>query len=83
MTEPVTLETERLALRPWREDDRAPFAALNADPRVMEFFPKVLDVAESGMVHDSAGDFDHPNVQHGARRRHVLYRLSRTCWQSH
>ena len=36
-----------------------------------------------GMVHESAGDFDHPNVQHGARRRHVLYRLSRTCWQSH
>lgn len=28
------LETERLILRPWREEDYAPFAALNADPRV-------------------------------------------------
>jgi RimJ/RimL family protein N-acetyltransferase len=41
------LKTERLLLRPWRDDDLAPFAALNADPRVMEFFPKVLDRAES------------------------------------
>ena len=24
-----------------------------------------------GMVHQIRGDFDHPNVQHGARRRHV------------
>jgi RimJ/RimL family protein N-acetyltransferase len=29
-----TLSTERLILRPWREEDHAPFAALNADPRV-------------------------------------------------
>ena len=27
-----------LRLRQWREDDRSPFAALNADPVVMEFF---------------------------------------------
>jgi len=29
-----TLRTERLILRPWREADLEPFAALNADPRV-------------------------------------------------
>jgi len=34
-----TLETERLILRRWRESDREPFAALNADPAVCEFFP--------------------------------------------
>jgi ribosomal-protein-alanine N-acetyltransferase len=50
MTEPVVLETERLILRPWREEDRAPFAGLNADPRVMEHFPKILDRAESDAV---------------------------------
>lgn len=33
------LETERLILRRWRESDREPFAALNADPEVCEFFP--------------------------------------------
>jgi RimJ/RimL family protein N-acetyltransferase len=29
-----TLATERLLLRPWRETDKSPFAALNNDPRV-------------------------------------------------
>jgi RimJ/RimL family protein N-acetyltransferase len=42
-----TLETDRLHLRLWRDDDLAAFAKLNADPRVMEFFPKPLDRAES------------------------------------
>jgi RimJ/RimL family protein N-acetyltransferase len=32
---PERLETERLVLRTWRADDVEPFAALNADPRVM------------------------------------------------
>jgi RimJ/RimL family protein N-acetyltransferase len=43
----VTIETERLVLRPWRDEDRAPFAALNADPRVMAHFPATLTRAES------------------------------------
>jgi RimJ/RimL family protein N-acetyltransferase len=42
-----TLETRRLRLREWREHDLAAFASLNADPRVMEFFPKPLDRAET------------------------------------
>ena len=41
------IETERLVLRQWREADRAPFAALNADPQVMEHFPAPLTRAES------------------------------------
>jgi RimJ/RimL family protein N-acetyltransferase len=43
----MTISTERLRLRLWRDEDLAPFAALNADPRVMEHFPKTLDRAES------------------------------------
>ncbi|SDU41878.1 GNAT family N-acetyltransferase [Stappia sp. ES.058] len=43
----VTLETDRLILRPWREADRAPFAALNADPCVMRYFPATLSREES------------------------------------
>jgi RimJ/RimL family protein N-acetyltransferase len=31
-----------LWLRPWRADDLEPFAALNADPEVMEHFPSTL-----------------------------------------
>ena len=43
----MTLRTERLLLRPWRPEDREPFAAMNADPRVMEHFPSVMSRAES------------------------------------
>lgn len=47
MREYPTLTTPRLLLRAWRDSDREPFATLNADPRVMEFFPSVLDRAAS------------------------------------
>jgi RimJ/RimL family protein N-acetyltransferase len=43
----IEFETERLRLRQWRESDYEPFAALNADPRVMEFFPSPLTRLES------------------------------------
>jgi RimJ/RimL family protein N-acetyltransferase len=33
----MALMTERLILRPWRDEDLEPFARLNADPVVMEF----------------------------------------------
>lgn len=46
------LSTERLILRRWRPEDRAPFAAMNADPRVMEHFPAVLDRAASDALVD-------------------------------
>ena len=42
-----TVTTERLLLRQWREEDLAPFAKLNADPRVMEYFPKLQTREES------------------------------------
>ncbi len=42
-----SIETDRLLLRAWREEDRALFAAINADPRVREFFPGLLTRAES------------------------------------
>ena len=34
-------------MRAWCDDDLAPFAALNADPVVMEYFPATLSRAES------------------------------------
>jgi RimJ/RimL family protein N-acetyltransferase len=42
-----TLRTKRLILRQWDDGDRRPFAELNADPAVMEFFPATLDRAQS------------------------------------
>lgn len=44
------LETERLILRPWRDEDLGPFAKLNADPRVMEYFPSLLTREESDQL---------------------------------
>jgi RimJ/RimL family protein N-acetyltransferase len=41
------IRTERLLLRPWRDDDLEPFAQLNADPAVMEHFPSLLDREQS------------------------------------
>lgn len=43
----MELSTDRLWLRRWRDDDLEPFAALNADPEVMEHFPATLTRAES------------------------------------
>jgi ribosomal-protein-alanine N-acetyltransferase len=43
----VVIETERLILRRWRSSDTEPFVAMNADPRVMEFFPATLNRAET------------------------------------
>lgn len=50
----IRLETERLAIRPWQDADRAPFAALCADPQVMRHFPGVLDRAQSDALIDRA-----------------------------
>lgn len=48
----IEFETERLRLRQWLPTDREPFSALNADSRVMEFFPAPLDRAASDTMAD-------------------------------
>ena len=50
------LSTPRLRLRPFRSADLAPFAAINADPRVMEFFPRPLDRGESDALAARIGE---------------------------
>jgi len=47
MRERSELRTARLRLRRWRAADREPFAALNADPEVMEHFPASLTRPQS------------------------------------
>jgi RimJ/RimL family protein N-acetyltransferase len=46
------LRTERLVLRAWRQEDREPFAELNADPEVMELFVAPLTRTESDALVD-------------------------------
>ncbi|MBY4947284.1 GNAT family N-acetyltransferase [Cupriavidus respiraculi] len=42
-----TLTSSRLILRPWRESDLPAFASMNADSRVMRFFPATLSRQDS------------------------------------
>ena len=49
---PHALTTPRLILRPWRSSDRLPFQTINADPRVMEFYPSTLTPQESDALID-------------------------------
>jgi RimJ/RimL family protein N-acetyltransferase len=41
------IETPRMRLRSWTHDDMEPWARLNADPKVMEFFLRTYDRDES------------------------------------
>jgi RimJ/RimL family protein N-acetyltransferase len=43
----LILTTERLRLRPWEESDFEAYAALNADPIVMEHFPSPMTREQS------------------------------------
>src|SRR6185436_1912252 len=38
---------EQILLRQWRDSDLEPFAAMNADPEVMRYFPSVLTKSET------------------------------------
>ena len=43
----VYIETPRLILRDWKEEDFIPFAEMNGNPSVMEFFLHPLSGEES------------------------------------
>lgn len=47
-----TLDTARLLLRQWKENDYLPFAKQNVDATVMEYFPSTLSTEESNMRAD-------------------------------
>jgi len=47
MNLPPNLNSDRVILRQWREEDLIPFAKMNSDPIVMECFPAILSQKES------------------------------------
>ena len=47
-----TIETDRLILRNWREQDRPAFFEMNADPKVMRFFERTRSRAEADAALD-------------------------------
>jgi RimJ/RimL family protein N-acetyltransferase len=48
----IHIETERLLLREWTDEDRAPFVRMNGDPMVMEYLPRSLDEKASNKLVD-------------------------------
>ena len=62
MLDTYSLKTPRLLLRQWQDADLAPFAALNCDPRVMEFFPRTLSLEETAAMVERIKDHF---VEHG------------------
>ncbi len=44
---PLEIVTPRVRLRQFRDEDLDPFAAMNSDPQVMEFFPRLWSREES------------------------------------
>ena len=53
------IETERLILRSWRMTDRAVFAEINSNNKVMRYFPKPLSIDESnGFVDRINSEFE-------------------------
>ena len=63
---PYHITTPRLGLRDWRDADRAPFAALNADADVMRYFPAPLSRADSDALVDRL-------MAHTAATGHTFY----------
>jgi len=54
------IRTDRLLMRRWLDSDREPFAALNADPETMRYFPATIDRAASdAFVKVIEARFDH------------------------
>lgn len=52
MTGADEIGTARLRMRRWQDTDRSPFAAMNADPHVMEHFPAPLTREQSDELVD-------------------------------
>lgn len=53
----LTLETSRLIFRPWQDRDRAPFAAINADPETRQYYyPSLLMPAKTDAMIDEANE---------------------------
>jgi RimJ/RimL family protein N-acetyltransferase len=48
----IPITTERLILRAWRDEDRGPLAAMNADPRVAEHLPSTMSREQSDALFD-------------------------------
>jgi hypothetical protein len=85
----VQPSTPRLVLRQWTEAATAVLATAFGQLRLDELvsftttdnLPSQRVMQRIGMTRDPGEDFNHPRVDKGPWRRHVLYRLSRSDWE--
>ena len=49
----IELETPRLRLRRWAEQDKERFFDMNSSPEVMRYFPSVLNKSQSDQMMDT------------------------------
>ena len=61
MVNMIEIKTERLLLRQWKKKDLIPFAELNRDPAVMEYFPSILTREESDALAKKCKDLIQEN----------------------
>lgn len=66
----IKIETERLVLRSWREEDIAPFHAICGDPEVMATLGPVMDRAETAALINRVAAIE---AEHG----HTFWALER------
>ncbi len=72
----AVIETERLILRDWKPEDIDSFTALNADKRVMEYFPKTLTREETLALIQK---FQEHSAQHGFGPWAVELKATQEC----
>ena len=66
----ILFETERINFRRWQDVDRAPFARMNNDPLIMEYFPRPLTEKDSNKLVDRF-------IKHYDKHGYGLYVLER------
>lgn len=76
------IRTARLLLRRWTDDDRAPFAAMNADAEVMRHLPALLTRAQSDALIDriEAGFDEHGYGLWAVEARDQLVGFTGLAW---
>jgi len=52
MTDIIEFETSRLRLRQWRDQDLKAFAKMNADAKVMDYYPSIITSEQSNELAD-------------------------------
>jgi RimJ/RimL family protein N-acetyltransferase len=79
----MELETPRLHLRRWRFEDRAPFAALNAEPAVLRFLAPLRPGGTDALIERFEAHFDEYGYGYWALEEKESGALIGACGLSH